>query len=263
MPTTTILSPEFLKHFNISEILDNKPTSGQKRVHIVKKEGIKIALKIISAIDERIERELKIYEVFKLNEGIPCILDVQRYGHELIILEEYIEGKDLSQVLGEYIGDSVKIRKLIFLIAEILEPVWEGDYVHRDLKPQNIRIKDDGTPVVIDFGIARDLGDGTITPIGFQPNSWPFASPEQLFAKKDLISYRTDFFCLGIIAYFLFTGKLPFGNSQLEISNCFSQEQITFNVGDEPLNIFFNVVLKYKVAERPRTVENFKKTLSI
>lgn len=123
--------------------------------------------------------------------------------------------------------------------------------------------KNDGSPVVLDFGIARDLDDETITPTGFQPFSWPFASPEQYFYKKELISYRTDFFCLGIIAYYLFVGDLPFGRTRQAIADAFSTSQKNFNVHDEQMNVFLNAALKLSVSERPRTIEYFKTLLSI
>jgi len=263
MPSTTDLSKEFLEAFNITEILERKPRSGQKQVLIVKKDGIITALKIISTVDERIKRELKIYDEFRDVDGIPCIIGVQEFGHELVVSEEFIEGNDLYLIEGEYFSKSDKIRKLILSVSQIMKPVWEKNYVHRDLKPQNIIIRKDGSPVVIDFGIARDLNDGTITPSGFQPNSWRFASPEQFFGNKEFISYRTDFFCLGIIAYNLFTGKNPFGDSIEEIAECFNNDQLQFDVGDAPLNLFLNTVLRFRVADRPRNYDIFIKSLSL
>lgn len=135
--------------------------------------------------------------------------------------------------------------------------------MHRDIKPQNIIIKADGSPVILDFGIARDLEDETITPTGFQPFSWPFASPEQYFYKKDQISYRTDFFCLGIIAFYLYTGTLPFGQTKFDIAKAFQDVQKVFSFDDELMTVFFNVALKYKAAERPRNIDTYIKSLGI
>lgn len=262
MASTTKLTNEFVSKFNITKVIEQKPKSGQKQVYIVEIDAVLIALKIIPIIDERIKRELKIYDVFKNNDGIPCILNVNEYGDELVIFEEYISGKDLSIIKDQYKNNSKKVRTLIYDIAKVLEPVWNKNYVHRDIKPQNIIIRDE-KPVILDFGIARDLDDDTITPTGFQPFSWPFASPEQYFYKREQISYRTDFFCLGILAYHLYTGNYPFGKSKSEIANEFSSEQKSFDVKDKELNNFLNTNLKFRVAERPRTVELFIKSLGI
>lgn len=262
MITTTQLTSDFKQHFKIDKIVEQKPKSGQKQVYIVDIAGKRIALKIMPTNDERIQRELKIYDEFKDVENIPCVIDIQPYGDELVVLEEYIEGTDLCDKRVEYLNNSKLIRKLIFDMAQILEPIWSKGYIHRDLKPQNIIIRN-GQPVILDFGIARDLEDETITPTGFQPFSWPFAAPEQYFYKKDQISYRTDFFCLGIIAFFLFTGKLPFGNSKPVIAQKFNEDQIFFDVGDHDMNVFLNATLKYRVAERPRTIDLFLKNLCL
>lgn len=263
MSFTTQLTENFLKTFNVKEIIEQKPKSGQKQVYIVRLLNDEIvALKIIPIYDERIKRELSIYEEFKNVDGIPSVMDIQKYGDELVVLEEYIDGEDLNVIKGAYYHESKNVRELIYKIAKILEPVWSANYIHRDLKPQNIRVRN-YNPVVLDFGIARDLEDETITPSGFQPFSWPFGTPEQFFYKKDQISYRTDFFCLGIIAYYLFTGKLPFGDTKTDVAQTFIADQPTFDVGDLSMNIFLNAVLKFKVAERPRTIDDFIKKLGI
>jgi len=260
---TTKLTDEFLSAFRIKKVVEEKPKSGQKQVYIVNIDDKIYAMKVIPSIDERIIRELNIYDKFKDNPGIPNVISKTKYGDELVVLEEFIDGDDLSKIAPLYKGESEKVRKLIFDITNILSPVWEKKCIHRDLKPQNIIIKNDGSPVVLDFGIARDLDDETITPTGFQPFSWPFASPEQYFYKKELISYRTDFFCLGIIAYYLFVGDLPFGRTRQAIADAFSTSQKNFNVHDEQMNVFLNAALKLSVSERPRTIEYFKTLLSI
>lgn len=260
---TTKLADEFIKTFNIQRIIEEKPKSGQKQVYIVEIGSSIFALKIIPTADERIVRELNIYERFKENLGIPNIINVQKYGNELVVIEEFIEGNDLSLIASQYINDSNKIRHLISDIAYILAPIWNNRCIHRDLKPQNIIIKNDGHPVVLDFGIARDLDDETITPTGFQPFTWTFGSPEQYFFRKEQISYRTDFFCLGTIAYYLYTGTLPFGKSRSAVAESFMQPQKIYDLHNEEMNIFLNAVLKYSVAERPRTVEQFIKLLNI
>lgn len=144
-----------------------------------------------------------------------------------------------------------------------MKPIWIDGYIHRDLKPQNIRIKKDWTPVILDFGIARALNEESLTASGQQPLSWAFASPEQYAGKKQYISFRTDFFCLGIVGYFLFTNKLPFGNSQDEIALKFQQLDISVTTNSERMDRFCNSVFKINSSERPRKIDTFLKLLEI
>lgn len=251
------LSKDLLDHFKISDFKQMTTPSGQKTVFMVEIEGVKHALKIIHVADERFEREVKICQEFTDTVGIPCITRIEKFQDDTIILEEYIDGKDLSEVITDYKGDEIKVRHLIHSISTILSPVWKARYVHRDLKPQNIRISKEGTTFVLDFGIARALSDESITAAGNQPMSWLYASPEQYAGKKELISYRTDFFCLGIIAYFLYTGEYPFGRKKAEIELVFSKPQIQVASGNDNIDKFCNAVFQFDPSQRPGRIEAF------
>lgn len=231
---------------------------GQKEVHFVIKGGVNTVLKIFHfGKDERFEREMKIYEQFKELSGIPKILEIGEFHGQVFVFEEFIEGETLSRILGKYKNDSDSIKGLIKNIFEILTPIWTAEYVHRDLKPENIIIRPDGTPVILDFGIARELGDSTITPVGFQPHSWPWASPEQYEGKKELISYRTDFFSLGVISYHLFHQNRPFGDTKDAIEKKFKSADETFLIDtDFPLKTFCTDLMRFSPSARPRKIED-------
>ncbi|MBO6522602.1 MAG: protein kinase [Balneolaceae bacterium] len=251
------LTKEFLDHFGISSYT-TAPSGGQKNVFIVEIDGAQYALKMIRVADERFEREVKICTEFSENPGIPKIERVESFEDETIILEQYIDGDDLTTLSSTYIGDENKVLNLILNIGRILEPIWKSRYIHRDLKPQNIRVRKDGTPVVLDFGIARALDEASITGTGSgQPHSWPFASPEQLRGEKKLISYRTDFFCLAILAFYLYTGTLPFGNSKDEIEEVFSTGKIEVLTGNKSIDRFCSAIFKTSPSERPGNIEQF------
>lgn len=254
------LTQDLIKHFRISNYSAPK-RGGQKTVFIVTIDGIEYALKIINTVDERFEREVRICGKYSQNDGIPNIIRIEKFEKETIILEEYIDGDDLCDIHHLFVGNEEKICDLLHKVAIILQPVWNDNYVHRDLKPQNIRIRKNGNPVVLDFGIARALDEESITATGGQPLSWLFASPEQYAGQKSLISYRTDFFCLGIIAFHLFTNKLPFGADRGEIYAAFQKKDLSISISSKILNEFCNAVFKKNPSERPRKIESFLKLL--
>lgn len=254
------LSQGIIAHFGIHQH-NYLGRGGQKTVFKVIIDNRKFALKIIHHADERILREIQINKEFESLPGLPAVVKIEEIEGDVVILEEYIEGTDLSDKLDEYVGQEVKVCELIYQIAEILEPIWKKRYVHRDLKPQNIRIKPDDSPIILDFGIARALDDESITTTGNQPLSPKYASPEQYLGKKELISYRTDFFCLGIIVYQLFTGHLPFGQNIKEIQKSFENKKNNFETTSVRITNFCERVLAFNPSERPGKIEQFKQLL--
>ena len=132
----------------------------------------------------------------------------------LTTVEEYIEGDTLQNKMDDYM-DWPSISGLLLKLIDGMEIVWQKNIVHRDLKPANIIIRPDGSPCIIDFGIARFLDmeslTNTLSPSG--PRTPLYASPEQMRNDKHLIDMRTDFFALGIVAMELFLGIHPFDPS--------------------------------------------------
>ncbi len=96
----------------------------------------------------------------------------------------------------------------------------------------------------------------------FQPHSWPFASPEQLLGQKKHLSYRTDFFALGAIAYYLYYQNHPFGDVRDDvIAKMVAQDNQYATDKDCELNQFFEATLHFDVSARPRNVEKLKEAL--
>lgn len=264
-PTTTIqtLSSEFLTHFAITEVVQPFPPSGQKTVYLVRRNGVLQILKVFIYGNERDAQEVELLKKYDSLPGIPCIYEHMVHNGQLIVFEEYIEGEDLHSILGNYVGDTDKVMALMRAIIDIMEPVWNDKVVHRDLKPKNIKILPDGTPVILDFGIARDLSADSLTGTGDgQPMTWDYASPEQYSGEKDSITYRTDFFSLGLIAYQLYYGSHPFGDSRDSIGAKFVRSDNQITIEDEhPLNKFLTSTLTLNPSGRPRNVNLLKQNL--
>ena len=257
------LSNEFINNFEISEVHETL-SGGQKHVFIITRKNEKYALKVFINYGAREIRELKIYEKFKWCKDIPKVCSIEDYENDKVVFEEYIEGENLHDVFTKYKYDTDKVKYLIKRICEILNPFWKENIVHRDIKPSNIIIKLDDSPTIIDFGIARVLGDESITDTGApQPGSWKFAAPEQYFGKKELIDYRSDFFSISVLAYYLYYNKLPFGNKQEEIANNYKKNILPYSTDPDCFfNSLFENCFKKITAERPRNPETLIKLVT-
>jgi tetratricopeptide (TPR) repeat protein len=129
------------------------------------------------------------------------------------ITMEYVEGQDLYSLLG---SAQLPLERRVQIAREIckaLEAAHEQGVVHRDLKPQNIMVDNNGRVLVMDFGIARSMEDVGLTHTGALVGTPAFMSPEQ--AKGEKIDTRTDLFSFGVIFYEMLTGKPPYESETL------------------------------------------------
>ncbi|CAG9314860.1 PKG_12 [Blepharisma stoltei] len=132
--------------------------------------------------------------------------------HERIyFLQEYVQGKDLFDVLRELGSmNDANSKFYISCMLAILEHMHERDIVYRDLKPENIMIDEEGYPKLIDFGTAKIIQGRTYTIVG-TPH---YMAPEVILGKGYGIS--ADYWCLGVMAYEFVCGMMPFGDSDEE-----------------------------------------------
>lgn len=167
---------------------------------------------------ERIKREVSILK--KVNSSYyPKNYDAKfDTNGEFIIFEEYIESESLADVIEKYKNNEKEVLKLLLKLVDGLKIIWDKRIVHRDLKPDNILIKSNGQPVIIDLGIARELDKESLTSTANKhgPCTPIYAAPEQIQNRKNSIDLRTDFFSLGIICPELILGKHPFST---EVTN--------------------------------------------
>jgi len=132
------------------------------------------------------------------------------------IVMQFVEGRSLDAVLREQERIPVHVAGMLLAqSAEGLQHAHDRGVIHRDVKPANVLIDRDGRAVVSDFGIARrDHGPRT-TETGLVIGTWAYMSPEQRTA--DAISPATDQYALGVMAFELLTGRLPFNGSPAEM----------------------------------------------
>ena len=141
--------------------------------------------------------------------NIVSVYDVGKEGNLYYIVMELIKGKTLKEIIVEdgRMGWkwSVKIAKQI---AQALETAHRNNIIHRDIKPHNIIITEDGTAKVTDFGIAKAVSNSTITAFGTTIGSVHYFSPEH--ARGGYTDAKSDLYSLGVVLYEMVTGRVPF-----------------------------------------------------
>jgi serine/threonine protein kinase len=131
-----------------------------------------------------------------------------------VSVEEFIDSTPLNEIVDQYKGDEANIAGLALGVAHALVPLWmhHRKFVHRDVKPANLLIRKTGGVVVIDLGIVRETGAAglTINGWGRAPFTPGYAAPEQVANEKEAVSFKTDFFSIGVVMYRLLSGIEPF-----------------------------------------------------
>ncbi len=151
--------------------------------------------------------------------NIVKVLDYGQDGDIRYIVQEYVEGTNLKELIKEYGALSWDLAvPLMIQIGMGLEHAHRRGIIHRDMKPQNVLITPQMTAKVTDFGIARASIANTITLTGGAAfGSVHYFSPEQ--ARGGAVTERSDLYSLGLMLYEMLTGKLPFdGDSSVAVA---------------------------------------------
>ena len=141
--------------------------------------------------------------------NIVQIYDVCNEDNLYYIVMELIQGKTLKEIITE---DGILSWKwsvnIAIQIASALETAHKNNIIHRDIKPHNIIITEEGIAKVTDFGIAKAVSNSTITAFGTTIGSVHYFSPEH--ARGGYTDAKSDIYSLGIVMYEMLTGKVPF-----------------------------------------------------
>lgn len=138
-------------------------------------------------------------------ENLPLIYDTASLDDGQIVLEEFIKGVTVAEVMESGKYRYLGARRVISSVCRALNVLHQKNLVHRDVKPENVVIADDGRVVLIDFNAARKVStagkDTTVM------GTVGYASPEQLgMAQSDA---RTDIYAVGVLINVMLTGKHP------------------------------------------------------
>ncbi|WP_066175106.1 Stk1 family PASTA domain-containing Ser/Thr kinase [Bacillus marinisedimentorum] len=153
-----------------------------------------------------------------VHNHVVSIFDVGEEDDIYFIVMEYVEGMTLKKYIQQNgplpIDEALSIMKQV---CSAVDHAHHNHIVHRDIKPQNILIDDEGTIKITDFGIAMALSATAITQTNSVLGSVHYLSPEQ--ARGGLATNKSDIYSLGIVMFELLTGRLPFsGESAVSIA---------------------------------------------
>ena len=161
------------------------------------------------------------------HQNIVNVYDVGQEDDTYYIVMEYIKGKTLKSLIRENgrLG-TARATNIAIQICRALEHAHKNNVVHRDIKPQNILVTDDGQVKVTDFGIARAITSSTVSIAGTSIiGSVHYFSPEQ--ARGGYTDAKSDLYSLGIVLYEMLTGTVPFeGDSPISIALKHIQEEV-------------------------------------
>ncbi|NYE58247.1 protein kinase domain-containing protein [Carboxydothermus ferrireducens] len=165
---------------------------------------------------ERFKREAKALASLS-HPNIVNIYDVGQEDNTYFLVMEYVEGKNLKEIIREKnlgLRESVRI---VLQVALALGHAHQHGILHRDVKPQNIIITPEGIAKLTDFGIAGNVTSSTINKDKEILGSVHYLSPEQ--AKGESLTFASDLYSLGVVFYELVTKRLPFtGDSPIAVA---------------------------------------------
>ena len=146
--------------------------------------------------------------------GIITIHDVGEQGNEAYIVMEYVDGRNLEDVLASGVPQhSGTLLSILRQSATALDYAHGKGIIHRDIKPANIMLCHDGVAKIADFGVAKLAASASMTQAGLVLGTPSYMSPEQ--AQGQAVDGRSDQFSLAVVAYRMLTGELPFQGATL------------------------------------------------
>ncbi|HAF06871.1 MAG: serine/threonine-protein kinase [bacterium] len=208
---------------------------------------------------KRFKREAAILGKLK-HENIVSIIDFYEKDEDKFIILEYIKGKSLKSVIKE--KKNIPFEYTLFILREVLKGlsyIHSQQILHRDLKPDNIMLSDDGTVKITDFGLAFGKELINVTNPGTYIGTPAYFPPEQLAGRE--ITLASDIFSLGVTVIEMITGTNPFeGKDQFEtINNILYFKKIDFDYDPDNIpSIFIDIVnsmLNRDPSKRPSSAD--------
>jgi len=155
-------------------------------------------------LNAKIEKEARILGRLDDHEGIPKIREVIGVEKSKVLIQEFVSGKTLDEMI-EREFEAKEVESVVIQLTNVVAYAHELGIIHRDIKPSNVMVRPDGFIKLLDFGAAKELKEkefsATVT------GSRPYMSPEQIMGRSQK---RSDVWALGVVMYVLYTGMFPF-----------------------------------------------------
>jgi serine/threonine protein kinase len=142
--------------------------------------------------------------------GSVTVHDVGVHEGRTYLVSDYLDGPDLGQWLRENRVAWPEATRIVAAVADALAHAHARLIVHRDVKPANILLTADRTPVLVDFGLALDDAQAGGREKGVVSGTLSYLSPEQANGEAHRVDGRTDIYSLGVVLYEMLTGRVPF-----------------------------------------------------
>ncbi len=177
-------------------VVDTEAT-GPERQYVAK-------IPFLKAANTKFRKEAAICQKLSPHPGVVRLRETLEDEGKLVLIQEYAAGQTLGDLLDQELPRPL-VERVILQLIDVVAHAHKNRIMHRDIKPNNIIIQPDGTLKLLDFGVAKILGEKDIS--GTMVGSRPFMAPEQIMGKSER---RSDIWAIGVLMYLLYTGELPF-----------------------------------------------------
>jgi len=233
---------------------------GMSRVYEAKHEKFerRYAIKVLipeltvqASVRWRFENEARVMDMLSECRDIINVFDFYEEDKFLAIIMEMLEGETLKDRIKKGAMDDASVKEIFPRVLDAFKYAHDKNIVHRDVKPSNIFLLNNGEIRVLDFGIAKisdSKEDNTST--GTQMGTTIYMSPEQVLDSKHL-DYRSDIYSLGVMLYHCLTGQSPYNTETV------SRFEIQIKIVNEPLAEIENIpepyrsIIKRSTAKKP------------
>ncbi|MBX3471930.1 MAG: SUMF1/EgtB/PvdO family nonheme iron enzyme [Planctomycetes bacterium] len=212
---------------------------------------------------QRFEREAQLLAQVRHKN----VLVVHAYGRASggpYLVTDLVEGESLRQHLFDGPLEPARAARIVRDLADALAVVHAHGILHRDIKPENVLLQPDDTPVLLDFGLARELGGRRLTLTGEVVGTPAYMAPEQAGGASD---ERSDVYGLGALLFALLAGRAPFeGTNQMRILTRVMTEEPRWPSEDRPqvppeLDAICRVAMAKAPAQRHATARDLRDDL--
>jgi len=155
-------------------------------------------------LNAKFEKEARILRRLAGHEGVPKVFEVIEVMNKKVLIQEFIVGKTLYEVIERDLEDK-EVESVVIQLTDVVAHAHDLEVIHRDIKPENVMVRTNGSIKLLDFGAAKELKEkemsATVT------GSRPYMAPEQIMGKSQR---RSDVWAIGVVMYVLYTGMYPF-----------------------------------------------------